>query len=57
MPNDGSFDRSVFKIEVTGTEARHYDLLMNVYNHGLELLLKKADCDFVDSTTKYNTEE
>ena len=34
MSIDGSFDRSVSKVEVTGAEARHYDLLMNVITGG-----------------------
>jgi len=34
MSIDGSFDRSVSKVEVTGAQARHYDLLMNVITGG-----------------------
>ena len=34
MSIDGSFDRSVSKVEVAGAEARYYDLLMNVITGG-----------------------
>jgi len=34
MSTDGAFDRSVSKVEVTGTGARHYDLFMNVITGG-----------------------
>ncbi len=34
MSANGSFDRSVSKVEVAGAEARHYDLLMNVITGG-----------------------
>jgi ubiquinone/menaquinone biosynthesis C-methylase UbiE len=34
MSVNGSFDRSVSKVEVVGAEARHYDLLMNVITGG-----------------------
>ncbi len=34
MSTDGEFDRSLSKVEVTGAEARHYDLLMNVITAG-----------------------
>jgi ubiquinone/menaquinone biosynthesis C-methylase UbiE len=34
MSVNGSFDRSISKVEVTGAEARHYDLLMNVITGG-----------------------
>jgi demethylmenaquinone methyltransferase/2-methoxy-6-polyprenyl-1,4-benzoquinol methylase len=34
MSVNGSFDRSVSKVEVAGAEARHYDLLMNVITGG-----------------------
>ena len=34
MSTDGSFDRSVSKVEVTGAEARYYDLLMNLITGG-----------------------
>jgi ubiquinone/menaquinone biosynthesis C-methylase UbiE len=34
MSVDGSFDRSVSKVEVVGAEARYYDLLMNVITGG-----------------------
>jgi ubiquinone/menaquinone biosynthesis C-methylase UbiE len=34
MSLDGSFDRSVSKVEVTGAEARYYDLLMNIITVG-----------------------
>ena len=34
MSVDGSFDRSVSKVEVAGAGARHYDLLMNVITGG-----------------------
>jgi len=34
MSIDGSFDRSVSKVEIAGAEARYYDLLMNVITGG-----------------------
>jgi len=34
MLTDGSSDRSLSKVEVTGAEARHYDLLMNLITGG-----------------------
>lgn len=34
MSVNGSFDRSVSKVEVAGAAARHYDLLMNVITGG-----------------------
>ena len=34
MSSDETLDRSVSKVEVTGTEARHYDLVMNVVTGG-----------------------
>ena len=34
MSTEDAFDRSVSKVEITGAEARHYDLLMNIVTGG-----------------------